>query len=413
MKNIAQKIEKAGGRLYLVGGAVRDEIIGRERKDEDYCVTGLTAEKFETMFPTMIKRGKSFGVYDLDGKEIALARIEKKIGLGHKEFEIQTNEDITIEQDLARRDITINSMARDILTGELIDPFGGKKDIEEKIIRNTTEAFSEDPLRVYRVARFASVLNFKVDYKTIGQMKLLKNELKTLSVERVFIELKKALASNKPSIFFNVLREADVLEVHFKEIFDLIGKIQPEKYHPEGDSYNHTMQVVDNSVKLTDKLEIRYSCLVHDLGKGTTPRDILPHHYGHEERGEKLVLEMGRRLKIPKLWTSCGKISAKEHMRGGIFNEMTAKKKVEFIERVGKSQLGLDGMKIVVMCDRARNGKFLDKIDFDKIGKKCLKEVTGKMIMEKYNISGGIGLKKILHEERIKWIKLQNEKTIL
>lgn len=402
---ISNKIKDAGGTLYLVGGAVRDEIMGKEIMDEDYCVVGLSQEEFESIFPNTISRGKDFAVYDIEGREFALARKERKNGIGHKEFYIQTDKNIIIEQDLARRDITINSIAKNVLTGEIIDPYHGVKDIQNKVIKMTTKAFSEDPLRVYRAARFAATLNFSVEPNTIEQMHLLKKELESLSVERVFSEFKKALASNQPSIFFQVLRKADILDVHFKEIYDLIGKTQPVEYHPEGDSYNHTMIVVDASTKLTQKLEVRYSCLVHDLGKGTTPKEILPHHYGHEERGEKLVEKMGSRLKVPKLWTSCGKISTKEHMKGGRFTEMTPKKQVDFIERVEKSRLGLEGMKIVVMCDKYRNGSYPEDISFDSIGRKCIQTIDGKYIMEKYHLKEGIELNKKLHEERINWIK--------
>ena len=405
IEQIAIKIKNAGGDLYLVGGAVRDEIMGRKIGDEDYCVVGINQNKFVELFPNAIIRGKDFAVYDVDGKEFALARRERKIGQGHKEFVIEADESITIEQDLARRDITVNSIAKNVLTGEIVDPYGGKEDIKNKMIRMTTEAFAEDPLRVYRVARFASTLEFDVEENTIKAMNSLKQELKYLSVERVFNELRKALASNKPSIFFNTLRNADVLDVHFKEIYDLIGQTQPEKYHPEGDSYNHTMQVVDYSVLLTQELQIRYSCLVHDLGKGTTPKEILPHHYGHEQRGEGLVGKMGTRLKVPKLWTACGKVTAKEHMKGGKFNEMTPKKQVEFIEKVAKSRIGLDGMKIVVMCDRCRNGKFPEDIYFDEIGKRCIEEINGNYVMQKYNLKEGIELNQKIHEERINWLK--------
>src|SRR5699024_10208661 len=139
----------------------------------------------------------------------------------------------------------------------------------------------------------------------------------TLSKERVFTEFKKALEAKKPSIFFNVLRQANVLDVHFKEIYNLIGKEQPIQYHPQGDSYNHTMIVVDNSTKLTNDLEIKFACLVHDLGKGNTPENILPHHYGHDERGIKLVSELGKRIGIPNNWIKCGKLACKLHMKAG------------------------------------------------------------------------------------------------
>ena len=218
IKEIANLIEKSGGRLYLVGGAVRDSLLNKPVYDKDYCVVGLEKNKFVELFPNAIPRGKSFEVFDLEGCEFALARTEKKTGKGHKNFEITTNKNITIEEDLKRRDITINAIAKDVLTKEIIDPFNGVEDIKNKIIRAVGESFLEDPLRVYRVARFASQLDFEVEKNTINLMNKLKDELITLSKERVFVEFKKALSTNKPSRFFNVLKEADILDVHFKEI---------------------------------------------------------------------------------------------------------------------------------------------------------------------------------------------------
>ena len=408
---IANKIKENGGTLYLVGGAVRDEIMNRKIHDEDYCVTGIEKETFEKLFPNAYKRGKSFGVYDIENKEFALARKDKKTGKGHKEFEIQNGKDITIKEDLARRDITINSIAKNVLTGEVIDPYRGIKDIQNKIIRATTDSFIEDPLRVYRVARFASELNFTVEERTIKMMEEIKEELKTLSPERVFTEFRKALKSDKPSVFFEVLKKANILDVHFKEISDLIGKTQPVAYHPEGDSYNHTMIVVDKSAILTSSIEVRFSALVHDLGKGITPKEMLPHHYGHDKNGVKLVENLGNRLKIPNSWIKCGKVSAKEHMLGGIFNKMTPKKQVDFITRVNKSLLGLDGLKIVVICDEWKNENMPTDINFAEIGKECISKINGKYIEEKYNIRNKEQVGELLRKERIEWIK-KNIKNI-
>lgn len=402
---IANKIKENGGTLYLVGGAVRDEIMNRKNHDKDYCVVGIEKEMFEKLFPNAYKRGKFFGVYDIENNEFALARKDKKIGKGHKEFEIQNGKNITIEEDLARRDITINSIAKNVLTGEIIDPYEGIKDIQNKIIKATTNSFIEDPLRVYRVARFASQLNFEVEENTIKMMEKVREELKTLSPERVFTEFRKALKSDKPSVFFEVLKRANILDVHFKEIYDLIGQTQPVAYHPEGDSYNHTMIVVNKSATLTDNVEIRFSALVHDLGKGITPKEMLPHHYGHDKNGVKLVENLGNRLKIPNSWKKCGKVSAKEHMLGGIFSKMTPKKQVDFITRVNKSLLGLEGLKIVVICDRWRNENMPDDVNFDEIGKECISKINGKYIEEKYKIKNKEQVGELLRKERIEWIK--------
>lgn len=403
---ITKKIEQEGGGVYLVGGAIRDELIGKESYDRDYCVTGISKDTFIKLFPNAKLRGKSFEVFDIDKVEFALARKEQKSGIGHKEFNIKTGKDITIQEDLARRDITINSIAKDVLTNEIIDPFNGVKDIQEKIIKATTKAFAEDPLRVYRVARIAAETGFTIEDNTIKLMNSLKNELNTLSKERVFTEFRKALSANKPSIFFQVLRQADVLQIHFKEIYDLIGSLQPIEYHPEGDSYNHTMIVVDKAAELTDNLEIRFSALVHDLGKGITPKEMYPHHYGHDEKGAEIVEKFGQKLGVPHSWIVCGKVSCKEHMKGGIFYKMSIPKKVQFIERVSKSKLGLDGLQIVVIADKCstRDTK-LENIDFAKIGKKCINTINGQYIKEKYNIQDGPKFAEKLHQERIKWMQ--------
>lgn len=407
---IAKKIEDNGGRLYLVGGAVRDKLLNIKSHDEDYCVTGISSSNFKKLFPTAYIRGKAFEVFELEGKEFAMARTEIKNGVTHKDFKIETGEKITIIQDLARRDITINAIAQDVLTREIIDPYNGRKDIKNKIIRATTKNFAEDALRVYRVARFASILEFQVDDETIKLMKQLKNELKFISKERVFEEFKKALSAKKPSIFFEILKNADVLEVHFKEIYDLIGALQPDKYHPEGDSFNHTMLAVDKAAQLTENLEIRFSSLVHDLGKGITPVEEYPHHYGHEINGVELVENFGKNLKVPISWMKSGKVACREHMRGGIFYKMKPAKKVEFIERICKSNLGLHGLQIVVFADKLSSGNTdEDSINFEKIGKECLEQINGKYIKEKYNIIDGLKFKERLHEERVKWMISKTE----
>ena len=412
MKEIANKIKQAEGHLYLVGGAVRDKFLNKNNHDEDYCVTGITAQEFQKLFPQAHVRGKSFEVFDIEGKEFAMARTETKKGKGHKEFEIQTGEHITIQEDLARRDITINSMAQDVLTGEIIDPYHGQDDIKNKIIRATTKKFKEDPLRVYRVARFAAQFTgFEVEEQTLKMMEELKGELSSLSKERVFKEFEKALATEKPSIFFEVLKKSNVLDIHFQPIFKLIGALQPEKYHPEGDSYNHTMLALDQSAKYTQDLKIRYATLVHDLGKGLTPKEQYPHHYNHEVTGVPVVAEFSRNIGAPNAWRKCGQTACREHMRGGIFYKMKPSKKVEFIERIDKSYLGLHGLQIVVNCDRAR-GIEVEEVDrkfedyqFEEIGKRCLEEVNAKKVAKKYGLKEGVELGKKLHEERVRWMR--------
>lgn len=398
---IAKKIKEKGGNLYLVGGAVRDSIIGIDRYDEDYCVTGLSEEEFLELFPNCYVRGSSFKVFELDGKEFALARTEYKSGSGHQEFEIVTGKDITIENDLKRRDITINSIAKDVFTGEIIDPFGGVKDIKNKIIRATSSAFSEDPLRAYRASRFACKLGFEIDKDTIALMEKQKSELYTLSAERVFDELRKALSYDKPSRFFNELRKANILDVHFEELYKLIGALQPKDHHPEGDAYNHTMCALDRCAENTKDVKIRFAVLVHDLGKGLTPKEEYPHHINHDINGVAEVERMARKLKMPNDWCEYGKVAAKYHMKAGIFNRMTPNKQVDFIESIYKTKIGLNGMEIVVDSDRNCRGNKQDKVEFARLGEMLIKDINGKKVMEHFNMNEGIKLKQKIHEQRV------------
>lgn len=411
IEQMAKKIKEEGGTLYLVGGAVRDNLLKKECHDQDYVITGITEKQLEALFSGAKKQGKTFPVYEIEGKEFALARKERKIGAKHQDYAIDSNPHITIIEDLSRRDLTINSMAQEVLTGEIIDPYHGKEDVEKRLLRATSDAFYEDALRVYRTARFAATLGFSVEENTLKKIKKMKAELKELPKERVFEEFKRALASPKPSIFFEVLKQAEVLDVHFKEIQDLIGSEQPKEYHPEGDSYNHTLIVVDLAAEKTQDLLLRFCALVHDLGKGTTPKEMYPHHYGHDERGVDLVEALGKRIGTPKNWIACGKVAAKEHMRGGKFSKMSPKKQIDFIERVSKTALGLEGLQLVVDCDK--NGRSSKENRFLEIGKECLTAVSGKVLkQEGCNLKGKEFAKK-LHEERVKWLKEKREKNCI
>jgi len=395
LKSVAEKIIFAGGRLYYVGGYVRDELMGIESKDIDFCVVGLTSENFKNMFPNAFIKGAFFPVFQLDNHDFAFARKETKVGPGHKNFTFET-ENITIHDDLARRDFTINSIAKDVLTGEIIDPFNGQKDIENKIIRATSSHFSEDPLRVYRGAQFATRFNFRIDNDTKKLMKSMESELYSLSSERVFTELRKALNSDTPSTFFNLLRELDLLKVHFKEIEDLIDVPQPIKYHPEGDVYNHSMIALDLAAKLTTDEKIRFASLTHDLGKAKTPKEILPHHYDHEKNGIAPLKELCKRLNVPNSWEKLAKVSVKEHMRAGLYNKMSIPKKVDFLERNEKYLYELE---IIATSDKGPRSN--EKISFFEIGKRMLSAVNGKNI----DLPNNESAKGILHQKRIEWLK--------
>ena len=409
IQEIAKKIKQNGGNLYLVGGAVRDELLGIINHDEDYCVTGISFDEFKNLFKEAFVKGKDFPVFSIDNKEFAIARKERKIGLGHNSFDIETDKKITIEEDLKRRDITINAIAKEVLTGKIIDPYGGINDLNNKIIRAVSSHFKEDPLRVYRTARFASEFNFEVDDNTIKLMTSIKGELLTLSVERVTNELYKALSTDNPSIFFSVLKKANILDVHFKEIYNLIDVEQPIIYHPEGDAYNHTMIVLDKVAKKTKefedkrKLELRFAALVHDIGKSLTIKEEYPYHYGHDKKGVKLVGIIGKRLKLSNRLIKCGKVAALEHMKGGIFDTMKVSTKVRFIEKVNNTILGLDGLQIIVDADKNNDNENIN--NFSKIGHEVLNCTNGCKIMEEYGIKESSKVASIMHEVRVDYLK--------
>lgn len=398
INEMAKLIEQNGGRLYLVGGDVRDKYLEVEPHDADYCITGLTGMEFEKLFPKAHKRGRAFSVYDIDNIEFALARKDICTGNKHTDFEVETGKNITIEQDLARRDITINSMAIDVLTGNLIDPFNGLEDVKNRVIKATSKAFAEDALRVYRVAVLATRYGMSIEENTLKMMSELKDTLKYISGERVLEELKKALRCDKPSIFFQVLRQVDCLQVHFKEVYNLIGVEQPVEYHPEGDAFNHTMEVLDRTAQMTGDIEIRFAALTHDLGKALTPKSNWPHHYRHEELGVQCITALCKTLKTSTTWKKKAIAACKEHMTGGKFSELKNGTKVDFLERVSKSVLGLQGLEIIVNADKHPE----IKIEFAEMGEYIIKNINGKEIA---NITDFKLLKEKVRAQRIKYLK--------
>ena len=300
---------------YLVGGAVRDKMLGIPVKDRDWVVVGSTPEDMlaEGFKPV----GKDFPVFlHPDSKEeYALARTERKSGKGYKGFSFHTAPDVTLEDDLQRRDLTINAMAEDE-QGRLIDPFNGAADLKAGVLRHVSPAFSEDPLRVLRVARFAATLGFKIAPETMSLLKTMtaSGELEALVPERVWTETEKALSGQYPARFILVLRACDALSVLFPELEKLFGIPQPEKYHPEIDSGLHTIMSLNQATRLSVDPVVRFAVLMHDLGKGTTPEAEWPSHHGHEGRGVKLVNQVCDRLRIPNRYRDLACIVAKFHL---------------------------------------------------------------------------------------------------
>lgn len=304
-------------KTYLVGGAVRDQLLNMPVKDRDWVVVGATPKQLLDLGYQQV--GKDFPVFlhPDTHEEYALARTERKSGSGYTGFTCYAAPDVTLEDDLQRRDLTINAIAY-CVDGEYVDPYHGRDDIKARLLRHVSSAFSEDPLRVLRVARFAArfaPLGFKVAPKTLLLMQKMtqSGELNALTAERVWKETEKALESKAPQVYFDVLRQCGALKVLFPEIDALFGVPAPEKWHPEIDTGIHTMMVLNIASQLTDDIAVRFSALCHDLGKGLTPAKKWPHHHGHGPAGVPLVEALCQRYRIPNHIRDLARLTARFH----------------------------------------------------------------------------------------------------
>lgn len=305
--------------VYLVGGAVRDQLLGHPYHEKDYVVVGATPEQLLAQGFQPV--GKDFPVFlhPETKDEYALARTERKSGQGYHGFEFYTDSTVTLEQDLIRRDLTINAIAMDA-EGTLYDPYGGQRDLELRVLRHVSDAFVEDQLRVLRVARFAArykTLGFTVAEETLALMQQLADsgELEALTPERVWKETSRALMEDHADEYFEVLRRCGALKVLFPEIEALYGIPQRPEYHPEIDCGIHTMMSLQQACRANYALDVRFAVLVHDLGKALTPVDELPRHIMHEERGVKPVTEVCERLKVPTQMKQLAITVCKEHLK--------------------------------------------------------------------------------------------------
>lgn len=303
--------------VYLVGGAVRDRLLGRSPGEWDYVVVGARAEDLLRRGFQQVGRDFPVFLHPQTKAEYALARTERKTAPGYRGFAVQADPSVTLEEDLRRRDLTINALA-EAPDGTLIDPFNGQADLDARVLRHCSPAFREDPVRILRVARFAArfaTLGFKVADETMALMRgmVTAGEVDALTPERVWLELAKALGEERPSRFFEVLRDCGALARLLPELDCLWGVPQPAKWHPEIDTGLHVMQVVDMAARLSTDLEVRFAALCHDLGKGTTPADILPRHYGHEGRSVALVERVCNRFRVPHRHRELALITARHH----------------------------------------------------------------------------------------------------
>ena len=290
--------------IYKVGGAVRDRLLGRPVHDIDWVVVGATAEQMQAQGFRPVGADFPVFLHPQTGEEYALARTERKSGRGYGGFVFHASPDVTLEQDLARRDLTINAMAEDD-QGRIVDPYGGQRDLDARLLRHVSPAFAEDPLRVLRVARFASryaPLGFRVAEETLALMRQLaeSGELQALTAERSWKEIARALLEPCPDVFIRVLRDCGALAELMPEIEALFGVPQPAAHHPEVDSGEHLLLVLRQCAEHQQPLPVRWACLVHDLGKGSTPETEWPRHIAHEHRGLPLIRAINQRFRVPR-----------------------------------------------------------------------------------------------------------------
>ncbi|MFJ1337756.1 multifunctional CCA addition/repair protein [Pseudomonas caricapapayae] len=290
--------------IYKVGGAVRDRLLGQPVSDIDWVVVGATAEQMQALGYRPVGADFPVFLHPKSGEEYALARTERKSGRGYGGFTFHASPEVTLEEDLIRRDLTINAMAEDD-QGNVSDPYGGQRDLEARILRHVSPAFAEDPLRVLRVARFAARyagMGFKVAPETLELMRQLSEsgELQALTAERSWKEIARALMEDQPQVFIQVLRDCGALKELIPELDALFGVPQPPAHHPEIDSGIHTLAVLEQAARHQQPLSVRWACLLHDLGKGLTPEEEWPRHIAHEHRGLKLIKAVNQRFKVPR-----------------------------------------------------------------------------------------------------------------
>ena len=349
-------------KTYLVGGAVRDRLLGLEPGDRDWVVVGETQASMEAAGFKPVGRDFPVFLHPDNGEEYALARTERKSGRGYRGFVVDADPSVTLEQDLGRRDFTINAIAQDA-DGRLVDPFGGARDIEARVLRHVGEAFVEDPLRVLRAARFMArfaTLGFRVADETMALMRTMveSGELAELVPERVWQELRRAIASERPSAFLHTLHDCGALAVVLPEVDALYGVPQRAEYHPEVDTGVHVELVCDMAAKLAPGNDlIGFAALTHDLGKALTPDEVLPKHIGHEQAGVAPLRRLCERLKIPTGHRQLAEIACREHLNVHRFDELRASTAVKLIERCDGFRKPERIGQLATVCEADKRGR--------------------------------------------------------
>ena len=346
---------------YLVGGAVRDRLLGLEVRERDWVVVGATAGELKRLGYKEVGRSFPVFLHPQTHEEYALARRETKTAPGYRGFEVDFGPEVTLEEDLTRRDLTINAMAEDA-EGKLIDPHGGRSDLRDRTLRHVSPAFREDPVRILRVARFAARfhgLGFGLAPETLGLMRemVAAGEAAALVPERVWQETARALAEDAPQRFFEVLRECGALKVIFPEIDRLWGVPQPKRWHPEIDTGVHVMMVLEQAARFSPKTEVRFAALTHDLGKGVTPEQFWPRHSGHEAASVRLVGEMCKRLGAPKRFRALAEQVARFHGVCHRAAELRPATRLKVLEALGAFRTGSLLEDFLTACEADYRGR--------------------------------------------------------
>ena len=349
-------------RAWIVGGAVRDRLLGRPVNDRDWVVVGSTPEAMAAAGYTPVGRDFPVFLHPQTHEEHALARTERKSGRGYLGFTVLASPEVTLEEDLARRDLTINAIAEDPATGALVDPFNGQADLQQRVLRHVGPAFVDDPVRLLRLARLAArFADFSVAPETealLAQM-VASGEVDHLVPERVWQELARGLMEDRPDRMFDVLRQCGALRVLLPEVDRLWGVPQPPEHHPEVDTGVHLMLVLGQAVRLQASLPVRFACLCHDLGKGTTPAADLPRHIGHEQRSVALARQVAQRWKVPAECAALAELVAREHgniHRSAGFNAAAVLRLLERCDALRRPQRFADAL-LACECDaRGRTG---------------------------------------------------------
>ncbi|WEJ21272.1 multifunctional CCA addition/repair protein [Pseudomonas sp. SD17-1] len=403
--------------IYKVGGAVRDRLLGRPVTDIDWVVVGATVEQMQAQGYRPVGADFPVFLHPHSGEEYALARTERKSGSGYGGFTFHASPEVTLEEDLVRRDLTINAMAEDE-QGRITDPYKGQQDLKDRILRHVSPAFAEDPLRVLRVARFAARyagLGFQVAPETLALMRELSEsgELQALTAERSWKEIARALMEEQPQVFIQVLRDCGALKQLMPELDVLFGVPQPAAHHPEIDTGVHTLSVLEQAARHNQPLTVRWACLLHDLGKGLTPEEEWPRHIAHEHRGLKAIKAVNQRFKVPRDCQELALLVGEYHTHGHRALELKASTLLELLQRFDVYRRPQRFEEFIAACEMDARGRLgLEERDYPQAAylrgaADAARAVAVQPLVEKGFTGQGLG--EAIKRERLNALKAYKE----